>query len=317
MQTFKNILFAADHSEGSVRALTKLLDFAEHFDAKVTVMDVIPDYSGQYLYPELEGSASALRAALTEDGQAQLDALIKEAFKRCSKLARQIPVDTLIREGIDYIEYIREVKAGGYDLLAKAANNNAGLAARLFGTLDMQLLRKCPCPVLVLKPRKKIDHARILAAVDLNRTTKARSNLDRVVMDMASSLAGMEDGTLDILHVWNMPYEKKLKNEERVGLYESLDKLSKEMRAVEKQHLQALAADYALLKPLTHLMKGAPEKVVAKFSKTHRTDLVVMGTVGRTGVAGFFVGNTAEKILHSLECSVLAVKPDGYKTPVK
>jgi len=317
MQSFKNILFAADHSEGGVRALTRILDLAEQFDAKITVMDIIPDYTGQYLYPELEGSASALRAALTEDAQAQIDELINAARKRCSKLASDVPVDSLIREGIDYIEYIREVKAGGYDLLAKAANKNSGFSARLFGSLDMQLLRKCPCPVLVLKPRKKIDHAKILAAVDLNRTSKARSNLDRIVMDMAFSLTGMEDGSLDILHVWQVPYEKKLKNEERVALYESLSKMGKEMRRVEKKHLEELAADYALLKPVTHLMKGAPEKVIARFAKTHRIDLVVMGTVGRTGVAGFFVGNTAEKILHNLECSVLAVKPDGYKTPVK
>ncbi len=45
-------------------------------------------------------------------------------------------------------------------------------------------------------------------------------------------------------------------------------------------------------------------------------DLVVMGTICRTGVPGFFVGNTAESILQQVECSVLTVKPDGFVTPV-
>ena len=44
---------------------------------------------------------------------------------------------------------------------------------------------------------------------------------------------------------------------------------------------------------------------------------MVMGTVCRTGVAGFFIGNTAENVLHQVNCSVLAVKPQGFVSPVK
>jgi universal stress protein E len=42
-----------------------------------------------------------------------------------------------------------------------------------------------------------------------------------------------------------------------------------------------------------------------------------MGTVGRAGIAGLLIGNTAEKILHQVECSVMTVKPDGFVSPVK
>ena len=45
--------------------------------------------------------------------------------------------------------------------------------------------------------------------------------------------------------------------------------------------------------------------------------LIVMGTVARTGLSGLFMGNTAEEILRSVDCSVLAVKPEGFVTPVK
>ncbi|MGB7033464.1 MAG: universal stress protein, partial [Syntrophobacteria bacterium] len=41
------------------------------------------------------------------------------------------------------------------------------------------------------------------------------------------------------------------------------------------------------------------------------------GTLSRTGVAGFLIGNTAEKILNKVDCAVLAVKPDEFVTPVK
>ena len=42
-----------------------------------------------------------------------------------------------------------------------------------------------------------------------------------------------------------------------------------------------------------------------------------MGTVSRTGVTGFLIGNTAEKVLRQVDCSVLVVKPDKFVTPVK
>jgi universal stress protein E len=42
-----------------------------------------------------------------------------------------------------------------------------------------------------------------------------------------------------------------------------------------------------------------------------------MGTVCRTGIAGLFIGNTAESILGEVSCSVLTLKPDGFETPVK
>jgi nucleotide-binding universal stress UspA family protein len=41
-----------------------------------------------------------------------------------------------------------------------------------------------------------------------------------------------------------------------------------------------------------------------------------MGTVSRTGIRGLIIGNTAETILRSVRCSVLAVKPEGFVTPV-
>jgi len=41
-----------------------------------------------------------------------------------------------------------------------------------------------------------------------------------------------------------------------------------------------------------------------------------MGTVCRTGLSGFIIGNTAEKVLSEVNCSVLTVKPEGFVTPV-
>jgi len=47
-----------------------------------------------------------------------------------------------------------------------------------------------------------------------------------------------------------------------------------------------------------------------------RIDLLVMGTVCRTGSPGLIIGNTAERVLDSVKCSVLTVKPAGFVSPI-
>jgi universal stress protein E len=63
-------------------------------------------------------------------------------------------------------------------------------------------------------------------------------------------------------------------------------------------------------------LKGEPGSVIAEFAEAKKIDLIVMGTVGRTGLAGFIMGNTAETILRAVRCSVIAVKPEGFESPV-
>ena len=87
--------------------------------------------------------------------------------------------------------------------------------------------------------------------------------------------------------------------------------------ALVKQVTGHLGQDIlANLKLHTHLIKGQSRKEIPALLKRLDPDLVVMGTVARTGVPGFIMGNTAEMILNQIDCSVLAIKPSGFVTPV-
>ncbi len=65
-----------------------------------------------------------------------------------------------------------------------------------------------------------------------------------------------------------------------------------------------------------HLDKGRASEVIPETVAKHRINLLVMGTVARTGVSGLIIGNTAESVLDKVRCSVIAVKPPGFVTPV-
>ena len=66
-----------------------------------------------------------------------------------------------------------------------------------------------------------------------------------------------------------------------------------------------------------HFIKGNPGVAIPRFAKRRRINLVVMGTVARSGIDGFLIGNTAEKVVSKLDCSLLAVKPDDFTSPVR
>ena len=66
-----------------------------------------------------------------------------------------------------------------------------------------------------------------------------------------------------------------------------------------------------------YMLKGDPGHLVPELAAALGVGVIVMGTVSRTGVAGFFMGSAAERILRHVDCSVLTVKPDGFVTPVR
>lgn len=67
----------------------------------------------------------------------------------------------------------------------------------------------------------------------------------------------------------------------------------------------------------THLIRGEASVVLLRTVRSLEADLLVMGTVARTGIAGLIIGNTAETVLDQVNCSVLAIKPDGFVSPVR
>src|SRR5690606_15053039 len=89
------------------------------------------------------------------------------------------------------------------------------------------------------------------------------------------------------------------------------------MKLLAHKFREQIGADaYDYLSINYHLLQGSAIQVLPHLVEQVRADLVVMGTVARTGISGLIIGNTAEAILDQLKCSVLAVKPPGFVSPV-
>ncbi|MDA0978220.1 MAG: universal stress protein, partial [Proteobacteria bacterium] len=143
--------------------------------------------------------------------------------------------------------------------------------------------------------------------------------LNSSLLETGSRVAARENAALHVLHVLQHPLEDEksvLKEEYRLidrtlreHAASSMDKMLDQHKAREEDRHRMVPLDQ-------HLVKGTPHKVIARFVKQNDIDLLVMGSVARSGIPGFFVGNTAEKILDNVDCSVLVLKPEGWTAPV-
>ena len=316
MKRFNNILFAVESSVPQETAVARAVSLAKNNQANLTVLDVVPGIVDRSV-AALGGTVSADLAAIRQaERQQELEALVAP-----HRGELEIQVGVLV--GRKFIELISAVQRNGHDLLIKPAENPEWLE-RLFGSNDMHLLRKCPCPVWLAHPDDKPNYQRILAAIDYEpegATEAQEQALNTTILELAGSLALSDFASLHIVHAWNAPEaalvrrwaqdpdvaEKKYVDYVRSRHAEGMEQIKQQLRT-------QLGEDaYKYLTPKLHLPMGFASAVIPAMD----ADLVVMGTVARTGIPGLLIGNTAEAVLDQLQCSVLAVKPPGFESPVK
>jgi nucleotide-binding universal stress UspA family protein len=304
-------------------ALDRAVTLSENNQAKLTVITVIPSVRAGIGMPEGGPFSTDLQATIVNSHKQELNNLIEPFCQR-------IEIEARVLIGMPFLEIIREILRNAHDLVIKCHESQDWLN-RLFSSDDKHLLRKCPCPVWMVQPQAGKCFDRILAAVDVDdsypsKELKTRQALNETVIELASSLAVSEFAELHIVHAWEAIGECALRHgafmqwpENEVNAYidqahlhhtELLDTLIKKVST----KLGEDAVDY--IKPQLHMPKGSASKVIPELTKELHADCIVMGTVARTGVPGLFMGNTAETILDQLDCSVLAIKPPGFVTPV-
>jgi nucleotide-binding universal stress UspA family protein len=304
MQRFTNILFVNDPVANSEPALRRAVQLARLNQAQLTIANISQ---------ELPASQNHLQHVIRELQAEGLAAMLDDIE------ITGLEVKTCFLLGTPFLEIIKQVMRSRHDLVIKPAEGRGGVSRILFGSTDLHLLRKCPSPVWIIKPSHIKPYARILAAVDPNPDEKSNVELNILILQLASSLARRENSELHIVHAWLMPHESILRSGRGNLPNFEIDRMVLETRKAHKKWFDELLGQIHLhdSTPKVHLLKGEASDVLTTLAHEKRVELIVMGTVARTGIPGFFIGNTAEKTLASVDCSVLAVKPKGFTSPVK
>lgn len=313
---FSSVLAVCDGGRGDTTTLSLAADIVRDSGGRLMVMGLI----------ERPSDLSRLAKHARIDPEDIIQRLMAEERQRLQLLVSElsVPHEIEVCSGKPFLEIIRDVIVAGRDLVIKAAEAWAGAPRNLFTSTDQHLLRKCPAPVWLHMPQTPRPARAVLAAVDVDLEAASQPEtlqaLNRHVVETAAKTAQLTGATMHVFHAWSAPGEGMMwmwsnAPDPKLEVDAYLQSVFDQSRANIDQLVRGLAVPPAHLRK--HSIRGAARDVIPDKVAELGIDILVMGSIARTGIPGFIIGNTAEDILNRIECSVVIVKPPGYVSPVK
>ncbi len=301
MSRFANILFSplGDNDNSlAVRNITKLIvDDSVHLE----MLGVVDVPSGLRRLVSRAGLDEELQELQRADAERKLATWARRVG--CSSVTTDVAVG---KPASVIVEHVLE---SNHDLVVVTTDDDRHDRATI-----RRLMENCPCPVWVIRPtRARIQ--RVMAAVNPDPDELA---LNRRILELAASMTELNGGELHVVHAWSLLGESTMRSSAFARTPSSqVDELVEIERAARSRALEDLisGSTVATAPWQQHLVKGSAADVVPDLAAKHKINLLVMGTVARTGLSGLVMGNTAECILADVDCSVVAVKPPGFGSP--
>lgn len=310
MKSFKHILVYVDTlNHNAPIALNKAIQIASGNHGAITLIDVVEEVP--WFMNAISHKAQSILNSTEDMRREKMEELAEEARNF------DIPVKTLLVHGKPFEEITREVIRDNYDLVMKTANPASEAANRqgLYGSTAIRLVRKCPCPVWIITPDAPENFSKITVAIDPAPKDESHNNLSKKLMETAISVTCPEKGVLTILHAWSLFAESLF------SARMSPQELREHIETVEKQVMEMVNTFLIPFKdflPEGHveLVRGEPGFAIPEYVNQSNTELLIIGTNGRSGIPHFFSGHIAEMVLNEIKCSVLVIKPDDFVSPI-
>ena len=311
MKRFQKILYVSEGINDEADGLKQALSQARHNKAELTVLIITPD-----LPKEMSNYKDRFEKSVVEEMRTSIQKTAEAIEIQANEIDFSIEIQ---HNKTPAITIIQTVLRDSHDLVIKEAGTSRD--EKGFKALDMQLLRKCPCPVWLYRPiTKPHDQIKVAVAIDPESEEKSADALSQKMLVLGQSLAENCSGDLQIISCWDLEYEDFMRTNAFAPVPEQ--EIQDAATRAQHQHYSALQniiekseIDQKNMK-VQHF-RGKPEEAIPKFVKEHEIDILVMGTVARTGIPGWIMGNTSERIVQNLTCSLLALKPNGFVSPVK
>ncbi|MEM8959113.1 MAG: universal stress protein [Pseudomonadota bacterium] len=318
---FRNVLAIWDRKVDN-STLRAAADLAARYGASLTVLSCVEPPSDLHILARvISTTAEDLLARLVADRQEQIaDSVARALSGSDAKL--------VVARGKPFIEIVRHAVRAEIDIVVKTAEPLSGVAGFLFASTDHHLMRKCPCPVWLHRPADNPAPSTVIAGVDVDEWDAAEPetlhDLNRRVIEIGCRIASGPGATVHVLHAWEAMGEGLVWTfssgpDASLAAQSYIDEVEETRRVALDELVAPLVAharDAGVSKLEPRLIRGAPRAVIADQARFLGADVIVMGTVARTGLSGVIIGNTAEDILNNVQRSVVTVKPHGFVSPV-
>lgn len=211
-----------------------------------------------------------------------------------------------------YEAIVAEVFSGGHDILIKATRKHDVLESVIFTPTDWHLLRKAPCPVLLVKEHEWPEKGNVIAAVHVGSENPTHVELNDRIVEQMKNLCGRLDATPYLVNSYPVtPANITIELPEF-----DPTTYTDAVRGHHLKEMKALRQKHGIDEEFTRVEQGLPEDVIPNVVDELSAGLVILGTTGRTGISAVFIGNTAEHVIDKINCDVLALKPEGFVSPL-
>jgi len=298
---FQRILCPIDFSEGATRALVCAAALARGYEARLTVLHVVPVFADSMEpgFPwrgEVQPMTVApARADLVE----QMRRSIAEAG------AGGLQPELVAEEGLTHPAIIQRATSMQADLLVLGTHGRGGINRLLLGSITEKVVRTAPCPVLTVPPAARGADApqavfkNILCPVDF-----APSSLK--ALEYALDLGRQADGCVTIFHAVEHRYSEELWDDGDPG--PPWDREQVMARARARVHELATRQEQTWCRIEEQVVDGRPYKATLQYAAAHGIDLIVMGAQGRGGVELMLYGSNTHHVVRAAACPVLTVR---------
>lgn len=310
MLNYRNILVFIDPTQDSQPALARAVDIAQkEREVKITLFLCCYDLSYEITSLSSNEERQAMQTIVIKENQERLVTLALPYQEQGLNINNQV-----VWHNRPFQAAIIEVLKNNHDLVIKSTHLHSKLSAILFTPTDWNLLRKCPVPVLLVKHHQWPENGNILCAIDCKSIQdEEHHQLNQQILTAAKIMAEMINANIHIVNAYPSPPMNIMLELPEFDPINYEDGLKKFHQKTLNEYAQA----NNISAHRTHLRQGLPEEVISDVAKEIDAELVILGTVGRSGLSATLLGHTAEQVIDKLDCDLLALKPQGFISPIK
>ncbi|MBP3193629.1 universal stress protein [Natronogracilivirga saccharolytica] len=288
-----NILVPIDFSELSYKALESAVTFAKLFDGAITpfhsyvsMSDVdIPETSksSEKLFKDHEQLEKKLAAKLDQKASQYVDS----EFLNKGMIQVGNPADAIIEA------------AQNFDLIVMTTHGRTGFSRLIMGSVAEKVIRFAPVPVVVVEEKSSIAPLeKILLTTDF-------SEYSLKAVPFARSIAEASKARLDIIHVVSFEQFGSIPQ-----IQAATDTKKKQMRELVEERFSDMKD---LVKTDVVSTQRSIHEKITKIVHKGEYNLVIMATIGRTGLEYLRLGSTASNVVRHVENAVFTVNPRRLK----
>jgi nucleotide-binding universal stress UspA family protein len=297
---FKQILCPTDLSEASVRSMAYAAAFARWYKARLTVMHVVPTFEPITVGPgALNGPLELVLPMSREE--------VLGEMRRITDNAGMASIHAVLaaHEGDPARNIVGQAAAIHADLVVMGTHGRSGFERLLIGSVAEKVLRKAPCPVLLVPPHltanagPEVSFKHILCAMDFSPSALQ-------AFGFALDLARQSGGVLTVLHALEGLADEEPREYTHFNVPEYRQRLIDDAR----QRLQTLVADESRRRSSVddRVVLGRAHREILRAAADSGTDLIVMGAQGRGGLGLALFGSTTQQVVRAATCPVLTVR---------